>query len=249
MAATPEEVQRRLAVNQVFRKNTAEIKTLLAACDSFDIVDFHSLGAYIEIPPTAAWIREQLGTLGCPAKSLWIGDAFSMSALLGYNGRPFHTATTANRDQVLSSLQAITDPKNPAYQTNLSWVRAEIARGLVMKAVVSAGEWSDPNAPLLGINLGNLEDWMTHFPPTDAAAAPSFGTSMFMGMMDTTLTNQVTGSRLPNSSRAGQARPAFYAYQLVADKIQWFTAVEKLELGKQVWAYRFMTKAGPVWVL
>ena len=53
---TPAEVERRLADTPPFRKPAADIRAILAACDVYDIVDFHSLGDYTEIPPTAAWL-------------------------------------------------------------------------------------------------------------------------------------------------------------------------------------------------
>ncbi|MDI6769261.1 MAG: hypothetical protein QMD04_06255 [Anaerolineales bacterium] len=237
------EAQRRLTQTQPFRKSYAEIKTILAACDAYDIVDFHSLGDYTEIPPTAAWIRDELASLGCKQKPIWIGDSFSMSPLVGFDGRPFHPATDATREQVTAVLKTIADPKNPDYAANLAWLRAEMARGLVKKAVVSAGEG------ILGINLGNLEDWKTNIPALDAAAVPAVGASMFMGMMDTKLTSRATGPRLPNVSKAGEARPPFYAIKLVNEKIKYFTSLDKLDLAAGVWVYRFETPSGPVWAL
>ena len=78
------ELQRRLTTPQAgIRKSVSEIQTILAACDAYDILDFHSLGDYTEIPPTAAWLRDQMETNDCGEKPLWIGDAFSMSALVG----------------------------------------------------------------------------------------------------------------------------------------------------------------------
>lgn len=239
---TEAEIQKRLIQPQSFRKSYSEIKTILAACDAYDIVDFHSLGNYTEIPLTAAWIRNELASCGSQ-KPIWIGDAFSMSPLVSFNGRPFSPATASTRQQVIDTLKTITDSTSPDYASNLAWLQAEMARGLVQKIVVSAGEG------IIGINIGNLEDWKTGIPAVDAAAVPSLGTSLFMGMMDTSVTSRSTGPQLPNYRSPGQTRPAFFALKLVNEKIHGFTSVNKLEVGSGVWAYRFETPGGLVLVL
>lgn len=244
-APGPAEVQHRLETPQAgMRKSVPEIETILAACDAYDVVDFHSLGDYTEIPPTAAWLREQLAAHGCGEKPLWIGDAFSMSALLAYNARPFTPATRENRDRVIAVLQSVADPASSGHAAARDWLRAELARGLVRKVVVSAAE------ALRGINIGNLEDWKTGVPAADRLAVHGFGTSMFMGMTDVIVTGKSTGERLPGYRRAGEARPAFYALGAVTERLAGFTSVEKLDLGVDgVWAYRFERPAGPLWVV
>ncbi|MEW6718664.1 MAG: hypothetical protein AB1345_14330 [Chloroflexota bacterium] len=239
------ELQRRLTTPQTgIRKSVPEIQTILAACDAYDIIDFHSLGDYTEIPPTAAWLRGQLETNNCDRKPLWIGDAFSMSALVGYNARPVWPATAATRDQVIDTLKLmIADPSAASHAEAKSWLYALMASGLVKKVVVSAGEG------LLGINIGNLEDWKTSLPAVDALGVPLVGSAMFMGMMDTKTTGQQVGEGLPGYRAPGQPRPAFYAIKLVNEKISGFTSVEKLELGSGIWAYRFAMPSGPCWVL
>ena len=238
------ELQRRLITPQTgIRKSVSEIQTILAACDAYDILDFHSLGDYTEIPPTAAWLRDQMETNDCGKKPLWIGDAFSMSALVGYNARPAWPATLETRDRVIDTLKLIADPSSTGHAEAKSWLYAQMASGLVKKVVVSAGEG------LLGINIGNLEDWKTGLPAVDALGAPLAGTSMFMGMMDSKVTGQQVGDRLPGYRAPGQPRPAFFAVKLVNEKITGFTSVEKLDLGSGIWAYRFMMPSGPLWVL
>lgn len=238
------ELQRRLTTTIAgIRKSVPEIQSILAACDAYDIVDFHSLGDYTEIPPTAAWLHAQLQANGCGEKPLWIGDAFSMSALVGYNARPAWPATAETRERVIETLKIMTDPVASGYEETRAWLYAEMARGLVKKSIVAAGEG------LFGINIGNLEDWKTGLPAADALAVPLGGTSMFMGMMDTSVTARRSGESLPNYRKAGDPRPAFYAIKLVNEKISGFTAVEKLDLGAGIWAYHFETPNGPLWVL
>jgi len=249
------EINQRLARTPTYmRKSVPEIQTILAACDSYDIVDFHSLGNYTEIPLTEAWIRSELQANGCGEKPIWIGDAFPMSALIGYGGfvppTPFAPATSETRDDVVATLTAIADPASPAHATAQAWLYAETARNLVRKVVVSAGDG------ILGINIGNLEDWKTGLPAADKPSVPMLGASMFMGLTDTTITSQKPGGNLPfrgqdwaKARRAGEPRPAYYALTLVIEKLGQLTAVEKLALATNVWAYRFETPRGSVWVL
>lgn len=249
----PVEIENRLAQTPSFRKSAGEIQTILAACDSYDMVDFHSLADYAEIPSTAAWIREQLAALDCPPKPIWIGDTFPMSGLVGFGGFvppiPFAPATLQNRDQVVALLKAAADPAAPDHAPAEAWLRAEVARGLVKKLIVAAG------AELRGVNVGNMEDWRSALVNVDVAAVPMVGASMFMGLMDTSRTFQRPGAPLvigedwERARQAGAARPGFYAMALVQAKIGSFSRVEKLDLGEGVWAYRFETAAGPVWVL
>jgi len=238
------ELQRRLKTPQTgIRKSVPEIQAVLAGCDAFDILDFHSLGDYTEIPPTATWLRAELIANGCGEKPLWIGDAFSMSALVGYGGRPAWPATSTNLDQVIVTLKTVAAPNATGHLEAKSWLYAQAAGGLVRKIVVSAGEG------LLGINIGNLEDWKTSIPAVDALAVPLTGSSMFMGMMDTKTTGEQVGNQLPGYRAAGSPRPAFFALKLVTEKLNGFTSVIKLDLGAGIWAYRFTLPAGPLWVL
>ena len=240
----PEELQRRLITPQVgIRKSVPEIQTILSACDFYDIIDFHSLGDYIEIPPTTAWLREQLEEEGCAEKPIWIGDAFSMSALVGYGGRPAWPGTPENLDRVIETLERIADPNEDGHEEAKSWLYALMASGLVKKIAVSAGEG------LVGINIGNLEDWKTNIPAADIAGVPLVGASMFMGMMDTKVTQQRSGDGLPNYRSPGQPRPAFFALKLANEKMSGFTSVEKIELGAGIWGYHFTRPSGPLWVL
>ncbi len=151
------ESERRLAKEASFRKSLDETLTILAECDAYDVVDFHALGHYTEIAPTAAWIRDQLAANGCAERPIWIGDAFPMSAMVAFGGfvppMPVAPVTLATRDQVVALLKAVADPADPAHAASKAWLEAEVAKGLVKKIVASAG------AGVAGINVGNLEDW------------------------------------------------------------------------------------------
>ena len=241
----PVELERRLTTPQKgIRKSVPEIQKILAACEYYDIIDFHSLGDYVEIIPTTAWLREQLEINNCDPKPIWIGDAFSMSALVGYGGRPAWPGTNKNLDQVIDTLKLVANPKVDGHEQAKAWLYGLMAEGLVKKITVSAGEG------LKGINIGNLEDWKTNLPAVDAASVPLAGASMFMGMMDTRVTQKQSGEGLPPyRTPTGPPRPAFYALKLANEKISGFTSVEKHTLGDSIWAYEFSRPSGPLWVL
>ncbi len=252
---SPEEIEQRLAAEiDYMRKSVPDIRAILAACDAYDIVDFHSLGNYTEIPLTALWIRDELEANGCGEKPIWIGDAFPMSGLVGFGGfvppTPFAPATLETRDAVVATLTSVADPSDEDHAESQAWLYAEIARSLVRKIVVSAGDG------LRGINIGNLEDWKTGIASIDRTAVPMLGAAMFFGLTDTSVTSQKPGGELPftgqdwsKARRVGDLRPAWYALSLVTEKIGQFTTVEKLDLGEGIWAYRFETPTGPVWVM
>lgn len=249
------EINSRLEVEiDYMRKSVPEIRTILAACQLYDLVDFHALGNYTEIPLTTAWIRQELQTNGCGQKPIWIGDAFPLSLMIGFGGfvppTPFAPVTLARRDEMVALLTSVADPTAADHATAQAWLYAETAIGLVRKIVVSAGEG------LLGINIGNLEDWRTGVDALNKTAVPMLGASLFMGMTDTTLTSQKPGGDLPFTGKqwafarnAGTPRPVYYALQELNRQIGNFSSVEKQNLGENIWAYQFTTPNGPVWVL
>ena len=249
------EINQRLAKPMSYmRKSVPEIQTILAACDVYDMVDFHSLGNYTEIPPTTAWIRAQLENNGCGQKPIWIGDAFPMSGLIGFGGFvppiPFSPVTLATRDDMVLLIKDMADPGSPGYPVARDWIYTETSIGLVRKLVVSAGEG------LRGINIGNLEDWKTGIASVDKLAVPMLGASMFMGLSNTSITVNKPGGDLPFNGKewskarhASEPRPAYYALGLVVDKISRFTSVTRVDLSPGVWAYQFDTPSGLVWVL
>jgi len=227
-----EEVTRRLNTPQPhIRKSVAEIRTLLDHPELFDVVDFHSLADYSEIPPTVAWLRAEMAQRGYD-KPIWIGDAFSMSPLMGFGletcetgqgrARTFYPATEETRCQAAELIQAYREKNHPKHGEAVAWVRAEAARGLVKKVVVAAGEG------LAGINIGNMDDW--NLPLTGLAA--------YQGMADVFL---AMGSRKP--------RPAYHSLGMLVQSIRGFSAIERLAgLPEGVWAYRFTVRDHPVLV-
>jgi len=254
------EVERRLAQPKILSYSLDKVRTLMAACDAYDVLDVHSLGDYTEIPPTAAWIRAEMAANGCGERPIWIGDAFSMSGLVGYAdpfgivpSRTFAPATDEDREAAIDLLMSVADPDAEGHAEAVAWLRAEMARGLVRKIVVSAGE------RLSGINIGNMEDWT--FPQlgkANAALVRSMGTSLFMGMLDTTVTGQVAGGPLQKASGGAYIarirtvdglRPAYHALALVLEKTDGFSSVERLTLGEGVWAYRYEKPYAPTFVL
>lgn len=254
----PQEVSTRLQGDDLLGYSFEAMETVLSACDYYDVVDFHSLGDYTEIPSTTDWIRTRLEVLGCEQKPIWIGDAFSMSALTGYNDplgiqayRPFYPATQETVDRVVALLESVADPEAPDHEEAAGWLWGEMAAGLVKKLAVSAGEG------LAGINIGNLEDWaMAGAPGINVGLVRSMGTSVFMGMVESTISNQQSGTpynlldpvtriRVP-----GLPRPAYHALALFISSVGTYEAVTECgSMPAGVWCYRFTTRTGPAWVL
>lgn len=245
------EIDRRLLTTEI-GKSLSETLAVLGACDAYDIVDFHSLGDYSEIPPTAAWIRARLTEIGCE-KPLWIGDAFSMSGLLGYGGlvppKVFAPASADNSQQVVELLQQVADPQAAGHAESLAWLQAEMAQGLVRKVLTAAGEG------ILGINLGNMEDWKTGVPALDRLTVPAMGTSMFMGMMDTRRGQRAADWELPEYGQdwsrprlPGEPRPMFHAFRFINQVFEDLMGIERLEQEEGIWLYQLTTANGVSWM-
>ncbi len=232
---TAEDVAARLAApdERIFDKSPAEVALLLDHPELFDIVDFHSLADYTEIIPTVAWLRQEMARRGYE-RPIWIGDTWGGSTLASYGPATCpagpraalltHPATEADRCDVAEALAALKDNDDPGHEEAIAWVRAESAAGTVRKVVAAAG------AGLMGINMGNVEDWETLM-----LAQGGAGTSPWHGMIDRNLL-----------TRAFQGyRPSFYALQQVSAVIRSYDAVTRLDLGDpRVYVYRFELEDG-----
>lgn len=238
----------RLRASVSFRKTIDEIRTVLAACDAYDVVDFHSLADYVEIPATTDWIREELTAAGCVGKTIVVGDALPMSVLITLDATPVHPVNEKTQYGARAALLAAANEDDPQHETSLEWLRAETAEGAVRKVVVSAG------AGLGGINIGNQEDWKTGFPHIDSQAVNSLGSSLFLGLRNTTTEDDAPGGELlyggyfSRARTAQDERPAFAALRLTLEKIDGFTVAERVETTPDAWVYRFETPRGAVWV-
>ncbi len=255
---TPEEVDHRLSSPPLLGYSLDAMQTVLAACDAYDMVDFHSLGDYTEIPQTTAWLREKLTDLGCGEKPIWIGDAFSMSALTGYNDsfgwqdyNPIYPANAENVDEVVALLEAAADLASTDHGIATTWLQAQMARGLVKKLAVSAGERLD------GINIGNLEDWSAGSATAiNIGLVRSAGTSIFMGMIDRTISNQQAGTPyhltdpVTRIRTPGAPRPAYLALSQFMTLVGDYSTVSRCPaMPAGVWCYRFSTPQETVYLL
>ena len=243
------EVERRFAKHFAGRKERDEIEQILDACTFYDVVDFHSLGDYTEIPVTIEWIRREMAERDCQ-KPVLVGDSFSMSMLVGYIFSTFHPTTLGQRLDTVTWLQAVAEPESADHAVAKSWLQAEMARSIVRKIVSAAG------AGAVGINIGNFEDWNSGIPAIDKGLVPAIGASAFMGMIDRTKTGEYAGGPLPYTqaefsriNQAGASRPALHALALVQEKVGDHSTVTKLDLGDSIWAYRFEEAGESVWVL
>jgi hypothetical protein len=234
------------------------METILGACDFYDLVDFHSLGDYSEIQPTANWIRQTLQNLECPQKPIWIGDAFSMSALTGYNDpfgwlppKPFYPADSGNIENVITLLESAADPQSGDHETAMAWLQSEMVRGLVKKTAISAA------VGLAGINIGNLEDWaFGDISAVNTGLVRSAGTSVFMGMVDSQMTAQDADepfSPLEPATRIrqpGSPRPVYFALKMVLSYLSGYTAVDDCQLEVEgILCFQFQKKSDRIMVL
>jgi len=229
------EVRLRLADpdRRVFDKTPADISLLLDHPEVFDIVDFHALGHYTEIPATVDWLRSEMAARGY-SKPIWIGDSWGGAGLNGWgpaacpagpkSGLLEYPATEADRCAIAATLAALANGGNPDHAAAIEWIRAESAAGVVRKVVLAAAEG------LAGINIGNVEDWETM-----ALTLGGAGTAGWQGMIDR---NMLTKEFLAY-------RPAYYALRQVASVIASYTDVTRLDLGdRRLFAFSFTSGSG-----
>ncbi len=243
-------IEQRWRTNEPFRKSRMDVVSILGACRLYDDVDMHSLGDATEIAPTIAWIRARLSEAGCPDRPVWVGDAFPASTLVAYNNRPFYPAAGGQQGAITALLGAAVDAGDPAHAVGLAWARAQVARGLVRKAVLAAA------AGAAGINLGNLEDWTTGLVPADRLFAAGAGTSVVSGHVDTTISNNRPGGPLPyagdgfsRARSAGAARPSFTALTQVAGALRGATAVAREPAADPgAWLFLLGGRAPATWI-
>lgn len=240
---SPEEVERRAAKDHPLRHPMSEVRELLRHPDLFDIVEIHALGDYTELYATAQWLRAEMRKNGYD-KPIWIGDALPVSSLLiprgprallpGATDADYETARPIRPQDAIRTvgwLEAITNPKSPQHDVAQRWWRAVQAREVVKKVVVAI------HAGYAGMNLA----WLVESPLTQTPRIT--GSWGYQGMVDAAFNfvKQVWETRSPY--------PAFYTYQLTIRKLDGYTAVERMDLGDDVYAYRFVVDGAPVYVL
>lgn len=216
------------------RKDLTDAPVILDATDYYDVIDFHSLSDYSEIPATVKWLKKEMEKRKVN-KPIFIGDAFPMSPLLAYgfedceegflNAKPFYPITSETRCKAADVIKDVRFTTGRHKET-VEWLRINTAAGLVKKYVVSAGEGVE------GINVGNLEDW-----PIPVGA----GLSAYFGLMETKYGGgeQLVATRTVIKKRAG-----WFALKQVVEKLDGFDTVETISAGTDgVWAYQF-TKGG-----
>ncbi len=240
---SPEEVERRAAKDHPLRHPMSEVRELLRHPDLFDIVEIHALGDYTELYATAQWLRAEMRKNGYD-KPIWIGDALPVSSLLiprgprallpGATDADYETARPIRPQDAIRTvgwLEAITNPKSPQHDVAQRWWRAVQAREVAKKVVVAI------HAGYAGMNLA----WLVESPLTQTPRVT--GSWGYQGMVDAAFNfvKQVWETRSPY--------PAFYTYQLAIRKLDGYTAVERMDLGDDVYAYRFVVGGAPVYVL
>ena len=233
-----DQIASRLTAEASHRNSGEGVIAILDRPELFDYTCVHSLGDYTELPPTARWLRSQMAERGYD-KPIWIDDAFPISFLASDYWPAWYPATDLTSAALYDVLLQVAEGTSPEAD---AWIEAEVAKGVVHKAVTALGEG------YVGIQLGNTEDWM---PPEDVAvrrSAVSFiGAAAMMGMMDV----DPGGGQLGDVRVPGDARPALRSYSLVLDKLGdgAFDVIEPLGGLTGVRGYRFERAGAPLWVL
>lgn len=212
---------------EVSERYLQEIRQLLAHPELFDVVEFHSLSDWSEIPGMARFLRRTMRERGYE-KPIWVGDVNYTASPLEFWGMPVPPYTDRQKPDIDATLRALANKRHPRHRLAMEWFRAEQARGLVKKSVLAMAEG------LAGINLGNLSDVGIF------SLVPNItGTAAFHGMVDT--------EGIP--PRAGTPRPAYQALALLVQKLGGFTDARELRVAAGVWAYRFTVRGKAVFVL
>jgi len=194
-----------------------EMKELLAHPEIFDVVEFHSLSDWSEIPGMIRFLRQTMKEYNYE-KPIWVGDVNYTASPLVFWGNPVPPYGEDQKPAIQETLKALAEEKHPRRKEVISWFRAEQAKGLVKKAVLAMAEGAR------GINLGNLKD-----EPMFALAPGLAGTVAFQGLIDT--------EGIP--ARPGKERPAYRALTLLVEKLGHFFRVQSLDSGPGIYSYEF----------
>ncbi len=126
----------------------------------------------------------------------------------------------------INLLEAMKETGNPQHDTATRWFRAEHAGALPKKFAAAM------NAGYAGMNLWALAD-------IPILQTPRITSDWFyMGMINSRMG---LGTFTP-----GAPRPAYYALNLTIEKLNGATSVEKLNLGGNVVAYKFIVRGNTV---
>ncbi len=219
------ELQQRLS-HALFGKSRRAVLELMPQTlrypELYDVVEFHSLSDYTEIPTMARHLRSVMRELGIE-KPIWVGDVnLSLNPMI-YHNMPNYPYTQDQLPRIRRWLAALKNKQDARHDLALRWFRAEQASFTAKKIVCAMGEG------LAGINMGNLEDWEIF------ALAPSFtGTTAFCGLID-----RAPIHRLDEDRRPLEPRPAFWTIKLLVNTLGTYRGYERLSLGPGIYAYRF----------
>lgn len=228
----PKEIPAALAAMPAQRRRTterylAEMRQLLAHPELFDVVEFHSLSDWSEISGMARFLHQTMQQHGYE-KPIWVGDVNYTASPMMFWGVPVPPYTDIQKPAIEATLKALAQPRDPRHAEAIAWLRAEQAKGLVKKVVLAMAEG------LAGINIGNMKDEGLF------AVVPAItGTAAFQGLIDTT--------GIP--AKPATSRPAYHALCLVVQKLGDFSDVKPLDMGRGVYAYKFIVRDRPVYVL
>lgn len=121
----------------------------LAMGKYYDIIEWHALGDYTEVPGTTAFIRRKLADLGFN-KEIWVGDANSapeVGTLAAWFSKETYEGESGNINQILKT------PTHKKYAEVRKWYRREQASHTVKMLTVAIDSGCKRTF------VGMLEDW------------------------------------------------------------------------------------------
>jgi hypothetical protein len=195
-----------------------------------DVIDFHALADYTEIPVTVAWLKKELSARGLK-KDIVAGDAFPMSIMMGWgidqeypagdwrhgvckdpdifivgqtSTRMIYPLVESYRSAACDAMTLIRAKDKPA----AAWLEKNTAVSLIRKYVTGANELKNG---FIGFNMGNLTDW----------PGAMKGLSEFFGMVD--VTDYIWNMPVTNGER-----PVFYVMKMIFSRLTGFKSVAQI---------------------
>jgi len=130
---------------------------------------------------------------------------------------------------ILKSFKIMKRQRHPLHKQTREWFRAEQANFTAKKILTSMGEG------LAGINMGQLEDGGPFKMVTRVT-----GTFAFCGLIDIKgVARKGERGKKFLERIPGEPSPVFYTMKLLNDKLVPYRQVKRLDLGKNIYAYRF----------
>lgn len=230
---TDAELERRIdargpGTSRLLRKTLDFVRETLKAEDCFDVVEFHSNEDYRSMPGVVDWIRREMRKNGYE-KPIWIGDALSVPPLIistpgkiGFNPFP-----TPNGEEIYQAIKK-KGRKTSEQRRLIDWYRAKQSDNLVKKFVLAM------HLRLEGVMMGLTHDWPGYI----------LHNFEYAGFIDALVVRTKPYPVLAVKEK----RPVWYTYQLLIEKLNGATTVQKIDAGPDGYIYKFIVNKKPLFV-